>query len=203
MEAVWDRREFEVPGEWAGQRVLLHLGAVDHDATVWVNDLEAVRPRGGSPRSAPTSRPRSAIARVQRRSSSGLGIRFMRCRPGGSSRGSMRTTTVTYTRTTGTWQSVWLEAVPQVHLRPGKITPQVGSAHSPWSYRSPRTGTGWTVSAVLSDERGVIVSASARIDLDRAPVVSLPLPDDRVRLWAPADPHRTTYVPICTMIGAH
>ncbi len=37
MEAVWYRRTVTIPQEWAGQNILLHFGAVDHDATVWVN----------------------------------------------------------------------------------------------------------------------------------------------------------------------
>lgn len=47
MAAVWYRRTVTVPAEWSGQRVLLHFGAVDHDATVWVDGLEVVRHRGG------------------------------------------------------------------------------------------------------------------------------------------------------------
>lgn len=60
MEAVWYRRTVTVPAEWAGDDVLLHFGAVDHDATVWVNGTEVVRHRGGftpSPPSCAASRP--------------------------------------------------------------------------------------------------------------------------------------------------
>ena len=47
MEAVWYRRTVTIPQEWAGHNVLLHFGAVDHDATVWVNGIEVARHRGG------------------------------------------------------------------------------------------------------------------------------------------------------------
>ena len=47
LEAVWYRRTVTVPADWSGRRVVLHFGAVDHDATVWVNDVEVVRHRGG------------------------------------------------------------------------------------------------------------------------------------------------------------
>ena len=40
LEAVWYRREVEIPSEWRGRRVLLHFQAVDYDATVWVNGEE-------------------------------------------------------------------------------------------------------------------------------------------------------------------
>src|SRR5437667_6657030 len=36
-ERIWYRRDFELPKKWRGQRVLLHFGAVDFEAAVWVN----------------------------------------------------------------------------------------------------------------------------------------------------------------------
>jgi beta-galactosidase/beta-glucuronidase len=47
LHAVWYRRIVRIPADWAGRDVLLHFGAVDHDATVWVNDTEVARHRGG------------------------------------------------------------------------------------------------------------------------------------------------------------
>ena len=47
MAAVWYRRSFTVPSDWSGRRVLLHLQAVDHEATVWVNGKVVGRHRGG------------------------------------------------------------------------------------------------------------------------------------------------------------
>lgn len=46
MEAFWYRRKKTVPGDWSGW-MLLHFGAVDHDAMVWVVGHEAGRHRGG------------------------------------------------------------------------------------------------------------------------------------------------------------
>ena len=36
---LWYSREFAVPAKWAGERVLLHFGAVDWKTDVWVNDV--------------------------------------------------------------------------------------------------------------------------------------------------------------------
>ena len=44
---LWYRRTFEVPAGWKGQRVLLHFGAVDWEATVFVNGKEVGTHRGG------------------------------------------------------------------------------------------------------------------------------------------------------------
>ena len=47
LEAVWYRRTVTVPDAWSGRHVRLHFGAVDHDATVWVDGVEVARHRGG------------------------------------------------------------------------------------------------------------------------------------------------------------
>ena len=36
-----------MPRKWRGRRVLLHFGAVDFEATVWVNGKEIGQHRGG------------------------------------------------------------------------------------------------------------------------------------------------------------
>src|SRR6266446_6095814 len=46
-DRLWYRRMFTVPKGWAGQRVLLHFGAVDWEATVWVNGKKLGDHRGG------------------------------------------------------------------------------------------------------------------------------------------------------------
>ena len=44
---LWYRRTFSLPQSWAGRRVLLHFGAVDWEATVWVNGKQIGSHRGG------------------------------------------------------------------------------------------------------------------------------------------------------------
>lgn len=49
-DVIWYRRTFEVPQAWEGQRVILHFGAVDYLAKVWVNgQLAAVHEGGHTP----------------------------------------------------------------------------------------------------------------------------------------------------------
>lgn len=43
----WYSTKFDVPSSWNGQRVLLHFGAVDYEATVFVNGKKAGFNRGG------------------------------------------------------------------------------------------------------------------------------------------------------------
>ena len=45
---AWYRREFAIPAAWNGKRVLLHFGAVDYRAMVWVNGRLVGRHEGGN-----------------------------------------------------------------------------------------------------------------------------------------------------------
>lgn len=47
LNAVWYRRIIQVPDHWRGRRVLLHVGACDYLATVWLNGREVGRHEGG------------------------------------------------------------------------------------------------------------------------------------------------------------
>jgi beta-galactosidase/beta-glucuronidase len=188
LEAVWYRRTVTVPTEWSDRRVVLHFGAVDHDATVWVNDVEVVRHRGGF-----SSFEADITDAIGGRPEATIVVRARDRHRGPQARGKQAREYANhdcvYTRTTGIWQTVWLEAVPEAHLQRGAVTPNLGARsftiELPVSHNRP----GWTATATLSDQTGDVVSASARVDLDRAPTVSLAIPDDRVRLWSPTDPH--------------
>jgi len=46
-QRIWYRRNFSIPKKWIGERILLHFGAVDFEATVWVNGKKVGDHRGG------------------------------------------------------------------------------------------------------------------------------------------------------------
>ena len=47
MNCVWYRKNIEIPSEWSGRRVLLHFGAIDYKATVFVNGKKVGTHKGG------------------------------------------------------------------------------------------------------------------------------------------------------------
>lgn len=187
MAAVWYRRTVQIPSTWADKRVLLHFGAVDHDATVWVNGQEVVRHRGGfTPFSA-------ELDGVTAGEIVTMVVRARDSRDGVQARGKQVTKYANYgceyTRTTGIWQTVWLEAVPPVHLRRPKITPLLADSSFDVAVPLSRNLPGATLRVSVSDENGEASTRSIRADLDLTPSVRLAIPADRVRVWSPEDPH--------------
>jgi beta-galactosidase/beta-glucuronidase len=186
MAAVWYRRTVRVPAGWAGRRVLLHFGAVDHDATVWVDGVEAGRHRGGFT---------GFSLDLGQRAGEDVTI-VVRARDDGrapQARGKQSNRygnyDCLYTRTTGIWQTVWLEPAPEVALGRPRITPDLagGAFHLEVPVTANRAG--WRVRATLTDGAGDVTAAEVAAHLDLAPRLVLTVPADRRRVWGPGDPH--------------
>ena len=188
LEAVWYRRTVTIPAEWTGRRALLHFGAVDHDATVWVNGTEVVRHRGGF---TPFQADLHGIAEPGQVAT--IVVRARDTRHGAQARGKQATwyanTHCNYTRTTGIWQTVWLEAVPDVHIRRLRSTPDLAGATVTVEVSITRNQRGLRARAVMTDSAGEVGRAETRADLDLTPSLRLTIPADRVRTWSPADPY--------------
>ena len=186
--AVWYRRTVAIPQEWRGRRVLLHFQAVDYDATVWVNGVEAGRHRGGF---SPFTCDLSGIAEggdtativVRARDGS------EKPQPRGKQAREFGPHGAIYVRTTGIWQTVWMEPAPEIALLRPRITPDVANGMLRLEQFITNNTPGMRLRVTLSDERGEILTAESRADLDLAPHVILPIPADRRRLWSIDDPH--------------
>lgn len=190
LAAVWYRRAVDIPEAWSGRAVLLHFQAVDYDATVWVNGRLAGRHRGGF---TPFTCDLGGLAEPGTTATIVVRAREPRAepRPGGKqSNFHYHNRACDYTRTTGIWQSVWLEPVPATHLGRPRITPDLAGPafHLEVPVYGPRP-TGLTLRATLRDDRGEVSRAEVAAAADLTPQLTLPIPDDRVRLWEPGAPH--------------
>lgn len=116
MSAVWYKKEFTVPPDWAGQRILLHFGAVDYRAFVYVNEKLAGTHQGGY----------SSFALDITAYIAGENNSIVVCaeddvrsplQPRGKQSEGFYSERCDYTRTTGIWQTVWLECVPHTCIQ--------------------------------------------------------------------------------------
>ena len=188
LHAVWYRRTVRIPESWAGRRVLLHFQAVDYDTTVWVNGVEVGRHRGGfSPfhcdLSGVTSPGETVTVVVRARDD------HRQPQPRGKQAQEFGPHRAIYLRTTGIWQSVWLEPVPDLALRRPRITPDLAAGAIRLEQPVSNNRPGLRLRASLSDGRGEVVTAECAADLDLAPRLDLAIPEERRRLWSTSDPH--------------
>lgn len=188
MLAVWYRRTVTIPANWTNQRILLHFQAVDYDTTVWVNGVEVGRHRGGF-----TPFTCDLGASVKAGETITLVVRarddYHPVQPRGKQSQRYYNYTCFYTRTTGIWQTVWLEPVPSASLRRPRITPDVANSMFRIEQQITNVQPGMKLTATLRDAAGVVSTATCAADLDFSPRLDLPISAERRRLWSIQNPH--------------
>ncbi|MGQ9779963.1 MAG: glycoside hydrolase family 2 protein [Bacillota bacterium] len=185
---VWYRRTFALPPEWENKRILLHFGAVDYDTEVWVNGVSVGRHRGGYTSftmeitDALRTGENSIVVCAEDDTRSPL-------QPSGkqSPEYCYREHRCSYTRTTGIWQTVWLEAVPSIYLARLRITPDLENAcvHLLAIVNGPAKDM--EVEAKAEFEGVIVGTARAKVAAGLAQMI-LALPSDQVRPWKPGAP---------------
>ncbi|HEV2320573.1 MAG TPA: glycoside hydrolase family 2 TIM barrel-domain containing protein, partial [Verrucomicrobiae bacterium] len=177
---LWYHRIFSIPRSWRGQRVRLHFGAVDWKCEVWINGHEVGRHQGGyDPFTFDITdalhwkHPEEIIVAVTDPTDDGDQPRGKQSRkPEG----------IFYTSTSGIWQTVWLEPVPQTCIDALKTVPDVDS----------RSLHLWAAVNSLSDN--LRVKATALVDgrevgsVSGPPNSELVLNLSHMRAWSPNDP---------------
>lgn len=187
MNAVWYRRVVEIPEAWGNARILLHFQAVDYDATVWVNGVEAGRHRGGF---SPFTCDLSGIVGAGGAACIVLRARDFTRPPQALGKQSPRFQNheCLYTRTTGIWQNVWMEPVPATALLRPRITPDLAQGCFMVEQRVQGSTAGLRLQVRLTDDQGDVASETVSLGRDFGNRVSLSIPEARQRLWQPGDP---------------
>jgi beta-galactosidase/beta-glucuronidase len=125
-DVVWYARTFDYPS-LGDERLLLHFGAVDYRATVWVNGGRVASHEGGhTPFSADVTHALTAGENVLvvRAEDPSRDVTI----PRGKQYWKEKTEGIFYTRTTGIWQTVWLEPVNRSRIDTLRFTPDVDTA---------------------------------------------------------------------------
>ncbi|WP_370055220.1 glycoside hydrolase family 2 protein [Leifsonia sp. EB41] len=189
--AVRYQRIVEVPAGWADDRLLLHFGAVDFDTTVWVDDIEVGRHRGGfTPFTIDIT---DAVARAASTPAFTLSVLaeddHLTVQARGKQSRRPENYEAFYTRTTGIWQTVWLEPVAPAHFGRPVIRPDLPSSSFAVELDVVSPAAGLTARVEISDADGLVVSRELDVTAQVKPVLTLPVPADRLRTWSPEDPH--------------
>lgn len=177
-DQMWYHTVVNLPSTWRGQRVLLHFGAVDQIATVWVNNQQVAYHEGGYTEfsaditAALKPGPQQLTVRVEDRNEGNtFPVGKQRTSPAG----------IFYTGSSGIWQTVWMEPVSTAHIDKLDITTDL---------------TGLTVTPRVSGTSNqvaeVVVSAPGGAQVvarSGPPGTPLRVPVPNPHLWTPDDPY--------------
>lgn len=192
-KACWYQRDFDVQAT-AGERVLLHFGAVDYSARVWVNGHFVASHEGGhTPFHADitdalnASGPQVVTVHVE-------DDPHELNKPRGKQDWQLEPHSIWYPRTTGIWQTVWLETVSRTYVQKIRWTPHVEGFALTFEARvvgDAVDGVSIEVQVrhrdrVLADDRYMVIDG----EVDRRIILSDPGIDDfrNELLWSPERP---------------
>ena len=189
-ERVWYRRMFTIPKNWDGRNIRLNFGAVDWEATIYVNGKQMGTHTGGyAPFSfditdalKPGNTQEIVVAVYDPADPKKAGYQ-----PKGKQLGSE---SIWYTRTTGIWQTVWIEPVAPVHITTVTLDAQPDSSLAGGTLKaniklnnSQEAGT--ELSIAVSRNGKIVSNGMMQLTAGRSVYIcNVPV----VELWSPANP---------------
>lgn len=184
MKNVWYRRHFEIPETWRDKRVLFHVGACDWKTAVYINDALIGEHTGGSAAfsfditKALKPGMNTVIVHAFDDTCSGL----QAC---GKQSQKLESYGCLYTRTTGIWQTVWLEALGETGIKRFEAVPDIEGECLHLKLYLDNPGNGISVSVVAKTD-GKEVGRMRVAGLGTS--VGFTLPVSNPRLWSVKDP---------------
>lgn len=152
INAVWYKRRFTIPAEAKEKRIHLHFGAVDYLTKVYLNGKYVGKHAGGFSSFSFDITDDVALGENTLVVYAQDDVRSKR-QPGGKQSSRLLSFACSYTRTTGIWQTVWLEFLPQNHIRSVKYVPDAENASLTVS--ATLRGSGTLVASVCYEGREV------------------------------------------------
>jgi len=182
MVNTWYRRQFAVPEAMQGKRLLLHFEAVDWHARVWVNGRYVGEHRGGySPFALEVTDvvgegANEIVLHCYDRTDSGLQATGKQAF--GQSEGCV------YTRTTGIWQTVWLEAVGETYVKEFSLVPDLDSGRALFSGKLDGPTKGVKLRLVASADGKPVGEETVTAAWQTSAALTIKNP----KAWEPGDP---------------
>ena len=202
-ERLWYRREVTVPADWSGQRTLLHFDAVDWEATVYLNGENLGSHRGGYDgfsfdvtKYLKAGGTQQLVVSAWDPTDTGWQSHGKQTlHPGGCA----------YTATSGIWQTVWLEPVPDSHVERLKLVPDLGRGVLRVAVEARTIPQAQTVHVTVLDRGRTVAEVSGPIGRELTPPIrenlvgfskassvwvtttlEVPVPD--AKPWSPTSP---------------
>lgn len=186
IEMMWYHRKLSIPDAWEGKRILLHFGGIDFESEVFIDGQSVGRHWGGTvsfcheiTRYVKPGSEHDLVVYVRDEIRSGV-------QPSGKQSARYASHDCNYTRTTGIWQTVWMEAVDSYGLKSISIIPDLDNARfilTPTFYAMRR---GLQFCATLHEPgQTAPVSQATVAATNGAPII---LPIAQPKPWSPESP---------------
>lgn len=179
-DRMWYRRTFQVPDAWKGKRLVLHFGAVDYDAKVWVNGRQVATHRGGYDgfdvdvtNALHAKGPQELIVWAE-------DLTDETYQPIGKQR-EVSDHGIFYQGSSGIWRTVWMEPVNVASISRLQLTPDL--PNQTFKVTADTSGpTGLDVEVTAYDGRRQVGQVKGKADTELRLKIANP------KTWSPANP---------------
>jgi beta-galactosidase/beta-glucuronidase len=177
------RRYFDIPTNWSGKRILLHFGAVDWQAIVYLNSQQVGAHTGGY---LPFDYDITSYLSSDASSNELEVVVWDPTDAYWQQRGKqvLQPRSIWYSAVSGIWQTVWLEPVPQTYISVLKITPDLNQNAVRVKVLLEGSPPGFTPLHLTIS--GASVSPVQAESTDPDAEITIPL--DNPHLWSPSAP---------------
>ena len=184
IPCIWYQRNITIPAEWDGKDILLHFGAVYYESEIYIDGKFVDRHFGGS--DSFTVDITSFVKPGQTHSLVVNAKSDLRSRMQSAGKQSLRhgPFECMYTRTTGIWQNVWMEAVAPCAIERVKYITDIDRNTVSMEFTMRRNVSGNTLTVTVKDGNKTVASNTAPIA--SGSVVSLPI--KKAKWWSPESP---------------
>ena len=185
IPCVWYQRNINIPAEWNGKKILLHFGAADYETKVYV-DGKMVGEHKGSGSSfnfditsyVKAGQQANLVVRVYDNLRGGM-------QPGGKQCTELFSAGCSYTRVTGIWQTVWMEAVNEQALKNVFAIPDIDQQQLVVRPEFYNEGNNNTLTVEVKDGKKTVAKRTSQAS-NQSTIV---LPIKNAHLWSPEDPY--------------
>ena len=185
IPCVWYQRNINIPAEWNGKKILLHFGAADYETKVYVDGKMV-----GEHKGAGSSFNFDITSYVKAGQQANLVVRVYDNLRGGMQPGGKQCTALysagcSYTRVTGIWQTVWMEAVNEQALKNVFAIPDIDQQQLVVRPEFYNEGNNNTLTVEVKDGKKTVAKRTAQAS-NQSTIV---LPIKNAHLWSPEDPY--------------
>ena len=185
IPCVWYQRNINIPAEWNGKKIILHFGAADYETKVYVDGKMV-----GEHKGAGSSFNFDITSYVKAGQQANLVVRVYDNLRGGMQPGGKQCTALysagcSYTRVTGIWQTVWMEAVNEQALKNVFAIPDIDQQQLVVRPEFYNEGNNNTLTVEVKDGKKTVAKRTSQAS-NQSTIV---LPIKNAHLWSPEDPY--------------
>lgn len=183
INCLWYQRKLSIPADWSGKKILLNFGAVDYYTEIYIDGEFVQSHWGGSSsfsaditRFVKSGQTHNLVLQVKDDLRSGK-------QTGGKQCTNFYSGGCSYTRVTGIWQTVWMEAVDKKGLKTAVVRPDIDQKQliiTPEFYQESNN----TLEIVLKDGNKTVAKKS--VTCSNSSTIILPVKN--MKLWSPENP---------------